>query len=561
MSGQGLALLRAGSDGLLAEVADLDEALALFASLRDQPVPGVWELVPAARTVLVRFDPATTSADAVAAEVARRPRRRSAGADGPVVEVGVCYDGEDLDEVARLCGLDPAEVVRRHTASPWTVAFTGFAPGFGYLSGGDPALDVPRRAEPRTAIPAGSVGLAGRFSGIYPRASPGGWQLIGRTGLSLWDQRRADPALLAPGVRVQFVDAGPEALAGAGPGGETANATPAVTGDPALEVLAPGPLTVVVDLGRPGRAAQGVARSGAVDRASFRRANRLVGNPSATPALEIAAGGLRVRALADLVVAVSGAPAPLVVLGAGNETEDETEVEAEVEVMVDRAFALDRGTELHLGTPDRGMVSYLAVAGGVAGEPVLGSISTDLLSGIGPAPVRAGDVVRVGRARESAAATDADPGPRLPAADVVTEIDVLLGPRDDWFTSEGVQTFLEQTWTVTPRSNRVGLRLEGEHPLERSRNEELPSEGTVPGSVQVPPTGQPVVFTADHPVTGGYPVIACVTRDDLDRIGQVPVGGRVRFRAAPAAASGDGSASRSAGQPRTSLSGPDIIAG
>jgi KipI family sensor histidine kinase inhibitor len=519
-----LRTLRAGSDGLLAEVADLDEALALFASLRDAPPPGVWELVPAARTVLVRFDPALTSADAVATELATRPLRHSGTIDGPVVEVPVSYDGADLAEVARICHLEPAEVVRRHTATPWTVAFTGFAPGFGYLSGGDPALDVPRRAEPRTNIPAGSVGLAGRFSGIYPRASPGGWQLIGRTGVELWDSRRADPALLAPGTRVQFVDAGPDALVGHDV--RPASSAARTTGEAALEVLVPGPLTVVVDLGRPGRAAQGVARSGAVDRSSFRRANRLVGNPSGTAALEVAAGGLHVRALVDLVVAVTGAPAALAVLEPEAPDGDGSEVDAEV----DRAFALDAGAELHLGGPARGLLSYLAVAGGVAGDPVLGSLSTDLLSGIGPSPLRAGDVVRVGAARETSAAVVAEPGPVLPAADDLTEIDVLLGPRDEWFSPEVVAAFLNQEWALTPRSNRVGLRLEGE-PLERARTDELPSEGTVPGSIQVPPTGQPVVFTADHPVTGGYPVIACVARHDLDRIGQVPVGGRVRFRA------------------------------
>nr|WP_269778714.1 urea amidolyase family protein [Microlunatus antarcticus] len=505
----------AGSDGLLAEVADLDEALALFASLRDAPPPGVWELVPAARTVLVRFDPALTDAETLAADLRARSLGHLATAEGPVVEVPVCYDGADLDEVARLCGLDPAEVVRRHTAAPWTVAFTGFAPGFGYLSGGDPALDVPRRSEPRTAIPAGSVGLAGRFSGIYPRASPGGWQLIGRTGLALWDLRRADPALLAPGMRVRFVDVGPDALADPDPGsGSGAAATATLVGQPALEVLAPGPLTVVADLGRPGRAAQGVARSGAVDRQALRRANRLVGNPSGAAALEIAAGGLEVRALTDLVVAVTGA-------------------EVEVELELDRAFALGPGDELHLGTPARGMVGYLAVAGGVAAEAVLGSRSTDLLSGVGPPRLQVGDVVRVGRASESAAAVDPDPGPRLPSADELTEVDVVLGPRDDWFAPEVVDRFLRQEWTVTPRSNRVGLRLDGE-PLVRSRTEELPSEGTVPGSVQVPQNGLPVVFTADHPVTGGYPVIACVARHHLDRVGQVPVGGRIRFRAVAA---------------------------
>ncbi|MGI3779940.1 MAG: 5-oxoprolinase/urea amidolyase family protein [Janthinobacterium lividum] len=518
-------VLPTGSDGLLAEVADLDEALALFASLRDAPPVGVWELVPAARTVLVRFDPVRTSAEVLAADLAGRALGHATTAEGPVVEVPVCYDGADLDEVARLCGLDAAEVVRRHTAAPWTVAFTGFAPGFGYLSGGDPALDVPRRSEPRTAIPAGSVGLAGRFSGIYPRASPGGWQLIGRTGVELWDSRRADPALLAPGMRVQFVDAGPDAVVVAGEDAGPVAVPVGAVGEPALEVVAPGPLTVVVDLGRGGRAAQGVARSGAVDRGSFRRANRLVGNPSGTAALEVAAGGLQVRALTDLVVAVTGAPAPLDLLGVDPDGADPTAPRT------DQAFALPRDVELHLGSPSGGMVSYLAVAGGIAGAAVLGSLSTDLLSGIGLPRLQAGDVVRIGDARESAAAADPEPGPRLPGADELTEIEVVLGPRDDWFAPEVVARFLTQQWTVTPRSNRVGLRLAGD-PLVRSRTDELPSEGTVPGSVQVPPTGQPVVFTADHPVTGGYPVIACVARHDLDRVGQVPVGGRVRFRVA-----------------------------
>ena len=519
MSGSGPRVLAAGSDGLLVEVADLDQALALFAALRDDPPPGVVELVPAARTVLVRFDPSLTRAETLAEALVDRPLHRSAPVDGPLVEVPVCYDGADLEEVARLCGLTADDVVRRHTAAPWTVAFTGFAPGFGYLSGGDPALDVPRRAAPRTGIPAGSVGLAGRFSGIYPRASPGGWQLIGRTGLPLWDARRRDPALLAPGTRVQFVDAGPDALAheDAAPLSGTGSATAAV-GAPGLEVLAPGPLSVVADLGRPGRAAQGVARSGAVDRGALRRANRLVGNPAGAAALEVAGGGLRVRALTDLVVAVTGAPTPLVLVV------DSTEAD----VGTGRAFALDEGAELCLGVPARGMLAYLAVGGGVAGEPVLGSLATDLLSGVGPARLQAGDLLRIGTAREAAASVDPDPGPRLPAADEVTEVGVVLGPRDDWFAPDVVRRFLAQEWTVTPRSNRVGLRLDGA-PLERSRTEELPSEGTVPGSIQVPPNGQPVVFTADHPVTGGYPVIACVVREDQDRIGQVPVGGRVRF--------------------------------
>ncbi|SDU91344.1 sensor histidine kinase inhibitor, KipI family [Microlunatus sagamiharensis] len=514
-------VLRAGSDGLLVEVADLDEALALFAALREDPPAGVRELVPAARTVLVRFDPALTTVGELAEDLAGRRPRGTSAAEGPLVEVPVCYDGADLEEVARLVGLAPAEVVRRHTASPWTVAFTGFAPGFAYLAGGDPALDVPRRSEPRTSIPAGSVGLAGPFSGVYPRASPGGWQLVGRTGLTMWDLRRDEPALLAPGTRVRFVDAGVDALVASGSAARPDTA--GVVATRALEVLAPGALSVVVDLGRPDRATQGVARSGAVDRGALLRADRLVGNPAGAAGLEVAGGGLQVRARGDLVVAVTGAPAPLTRLTAAGEDEPAH----------DLPFALDDGDELQLGTPARGMLTYLAVRGGVAGDGVLGSLSGDVLSGVGPPPLRAGTVVALADAYAASVAGAPEPGPPLPAPGEVVVVDVLLGPRDDWFTAEAVAAFLADDWTVTPRSNRVGLRLDGGRPLERARTDELPSEGTVPGSVQVPPNGRPVVFTADHPVTGGYPVVACVARHHLDRVGQVPVGGRIRFRAVP----------------------------
>nr|WP_218886071.1 urea amidolyase family protein [Kineococcus aurantiacus] len=509
-----------GSDGLLVEVAGLEESLALHASLHADPLPGTTELVPAARTVLVRFRPELTDAAELAARIRERPLTAAPAGPGALVEVPVHYDGADLEEVARLCGTTPAEVVRRHTGATWTVAFTGFAPGFAYLAGDDPVLDVPRRSSPRTAIPAGAVGLAGRFSGVYPRASPGGWQLLGRTELAVWDLTRPEPALLRPGVRVRFVEV---PAGGPAPGPPTVPGVPGVPGleetpEPFLEVLAPGAQTLVEDLGRPGRSAQGLSRSGAVDRGALRRANRLVGNPPGAPALEVAAGGLRVRAHGRSVLALTGAPAPLLV-----STRTGT-----VEVPAQRPFALDDGEELHVGTPPRGVRSVLAVRGGVAATAVLGSSSTDLLSGTGPAPVRAGDRLPVGAAPGGAVVPWTDPDPEPPAAGDVVVLDVVLGPRDDWFTPAAVRRFCDQEWVVTPRSNRVGLRLDGE-PLERAVTGELPSEGTVPGAVQVPPDGRPVVFAADHPVTGGYPVIACVAAHHLDLLAQVPAGARVRF--------------------------------
>ena len=199
-------ILPAGDAAVLVELADLAEAGRLYASLRADPPPGTLDLVPATRTVLVTLDRAVTGPEQVAA--ALRSRSLAAGPDpgrGEVVELPTRYDGPDLADVAALTGLTGAEVVRRHAGREWTVAFCGFAPGFAYLTGGDPTLRVPRRETPRTAVPAGSVGLADGFSGAYPRRMPGGWQLIGSTDAVLWDLDRDPPALLPPGTRVRFV--------------------------------------------------------------------------------------------------------------------------------------------------------------------------------------------------------------------------------------------------------------------------------------------------------------------------------------------------------------------
>ena len=195
----------AGERALLVEVEDLETVHRLHAALRDLDPPGVVELVPGYRTVLVVADPARAEVvDELAAELPDLELPPADEVAGEPVEIPVSYDGEDLPEVARLTGLEAEEVVRRHTAPEYTVAFLGFSPGFPYLVGLDPALEVPRRDTPRTSIPAGSVGLAGGQTGIYPTASPGGWQLIGRTEVTLFDPGRDPPALLGPGGRLGF---------------------------------------------------------------------------------------------------------------------------------------------------------------------------------------------------------------------------------------------------------------------------------------------------------------------------------------------------------------------
>ncbi|ABM34066.1 5-oxoprolinase subunit PxpB [Paracidovorax citrulli] len=520
-------------DALLVELDDLQQTLALHASLRRDPIAGIEELVPAARTVLVRYRPAAQGFAALVDAIARRDVRGEAQRSDTLVEIPVRYDGEDLAEVAQRLGITPDEVVRRHTGSEYTVAFTGFAPGFGYLAGGDPGLDVPRRATPRTRIPAGAVGLAGTFSGVYPQASPGGWQIIGTTPVAMWDIDRDPPALLQPGARVRFVDiatlpaSAREALEAVKPAAPSASGSASATPDtgaqgPALRVLSAGLQTLFQDLGRHGHAGQGVSASGAMDRAACRAANRLAGNPSDTACLETVQGGLRLRSQGENVVAVAGADAPLWCTAADGRRWPLPRY---------APVALADGDELAIGEPHAGARCYVAVRGGFRVMPVLGSCATDTLARVGPPAVAAGDVlpVRVPQGLPAVGAAELPPD-GLPRAGGEVVLDCVPGPRTDWFTPEALALLASQRWQVTPQSNRVGLRLAGDTALARAVQGELPSEGAVAGAIQVPPSGQPVLFLADHPLTGGYPVIGAVAPHHLDLAGQIPVNAWVRFR-------------------------------
>jgi biotin-dependent carboxylase-like uncharacterized protein len=279
----------------------------------------------------------------------------------------------------------------------------------------------------------------------------------------------------------------------------------------ALTVLGTGPLTTVQDGGRPGQAAMGIGRSGAADRASYRLANRLLGNAAGAAVLEVTFGGLGLQAQGDLTVVTTGARCP------GS--------------WVHNAPGLLRaGAALRLGSPPSGLRTYVAVRGGIAVPPVLGSRSTDVLSGLGPPVVSTGNVLPVGAPDLPMPGVDLAPVAD-PAGGEVT-VRVLPGPRRDWFTGAAWATLAAEAFTVTSESNRIGLRLDGPA-LERACTDELPSEGMVRGALQVPPSGRPVLFLADHPVTGGYPVIGYVADDDVDRCAQLRPGQAIRLRPGP----------------------------
>lgn len=282
-----------------------------------------------------------------------------------------------------------------------------------------------------------------------------------------------------------------------------------------IEVLRAGPLTTVQDLGRPGHAHLGVGRSGAVDRPSLRLANRLVGNREGAACLELTFGGMALRATESVTVAITGAPCPVTVGGRGRD--------------MFAPLALAAGDVLEMGMPSRGVRTYLAVRGGVDCELVLGSASTDVLSHLGPAPLRDGARVRVGRACGQQPGVDVAPVRQLADEPVLR---VVPGPRTDWFAPDALALLGRARYEATSSSDRIGVRLDGPV-LARSRTGELPSEGMVEGAVQVPPDGHPVIFLADHPVTGGYPVIAVVHPDDIAVAAQLRPGQPVRFDVRP----------------------------
>lgn len=507
-----------GPRTLLVELDDLDQTLALFDALESDPVTGISEIIPAARSLMIRTQPGVLADAALAGAVAARqpapgtpPMTRAAA----TVELPMIYEGEDLSEIAGLMDMTVAEVIETHQAVIWQVAFCGFAPGFAYMTGDDPRFDLPRRTSPRTRIPAGSVALAGRFCGVYPQATPGGWQLLGRTEVPMWDLDRDPPALLRPGVRCRFVtrraDIHPVAAIPA--------AAPDTPAPPAgLRVLATAFPILFQDEGRAGQARQGVSGSGALDMGALRRANRAVGNPSGSAALEITLGPVRLRADRPMVLALTGA--------------GEARLGDEV-VAPGMPFAVDTGDEVLIASPAAGMRSYLAVRRGFDVRPVLGSAATDTLAHIGPAEITGGMSLALAEG-DSSAVGMAEMQPDLPRPGDLVELPVTLGPRTDWFSDQMVQHFLAQEWLVSPQSSRVGIRLEGAQPLTRGDNAELPSEGTETGAIQVPHSGQPVLFLADHPLTGGYPVIATVLPEALDLAGQIPPGARIRFSATAA---------------------------
>jgi len=537
MALEGLRLVPCGDRALLCCLGDdLDDATnrrvhGLARALKGVH-PAVVEVTPGFHTVLVEYDPVRIRLEHLTAlvEEAAAGAPAADGEEGREVEIPVVYGGEygpDLEAVAAHAGLPAAEVVARHAGRTYRVCCLGFSPGFPYLGELDPALATPRLSDPRVRVPGGSVGIGGVHTGIYPAASPGGWRLIGRTPVRLFDPGRTPPALLQPGDRVRFVpiDAEEFAATAEAPGPADAASAAFAPGRTGLRVLQPGLQTTLQDLGRRGYTAYGVPVAGAVDQQSLMIGNWLLGNRARTAALEITVTGPEVEFTGPAAFAITGAsvPAELVPADGG----------APRPVPGWTSVLAAPGDRLRMGTVTAGCRAYLCVAGGIDLPPVLGSLSEDLFGHIGPLgrPLSAGDWLPIGLPLHPPAdlAGRSLPPDALPAFEGNAVIRATLGPQADQLSEAGLNALFGGVYRVGPQADRQGLRLIGPTVLPDGPAEML-SEPIPPGAVQVVPSGQPILLLSNRQTLGGYPKVAVAVFTDLWAAAQLKEGDRVRFQ-------------------------------
>ena len=545
--------LPAGDRGLVVEfgtavdVAVNNQVRALALTLEAARIPGVVEVVPTYRSLGVQFDPAQLGAEALRGRIEETLKALDPGRLPPpkVVRLPTCYGGEfgpDLPFVSRHSGLSEDEVVRLHSETPYHVHMIGFTAGFAYLGGLPEKLHTPRLPSPRTKTPRGAVGIGGSQTGAYSAETPGGWRLIGRTPVPLFDPLRDPPTPMLPGDTVRFDPIPREEYdrlerdfqPAVGQLGHSATgqlgrsdspnrpvAQPPLRSQEALEVLRAGILTTVQDRGRIGCQRFGVTVSGAMDEVALRVGNILVGNEQNAAGLEISFLGPRIRFRADVTLALTG---------------------AEVDVDLDgqpapwyEAFRARAGQVLDLRHCTRGMRAYLTVAGGIDVPVRLGSRSTSLAAGFGGLegrPLRDGDVLSVGptigqTARGCACGVSQRWRPVFGSPQIVR---VVFGPQDGAFTEAGRRTLLDATYEISPSSDRMGYRLEGPA-IEHAGPADIISDWIPLGGIQVPGNGKPIVLLADRQTTGGYTKIATVISLDIPKLVQLRPGEAVRFRA------------------------------
>ena len=409
------------------------------------------------------------------------------------------------------------------------MGLVGFLAGYPYLGGLSPKIVTPRLKTPRISVPRGSVAIAGNLTGIYPIASPGGWRILGRTPLQLFDVNKRPPALLSLGDRVKFVEISVDEFRRQSRELELKKETkkPEVVkvaqediGSPIFNITSPGFFTTIQDLGRPFYQKYGVTVSGAMDRYAMRLANILVGNTEDKACLEVTMIGPTIEVQKKTLVAITGGNlSPLL---------------NEVLVPMWQTILVDPGDILSFGEWKSGTRGYIAVAGGIQVPTVLGSCATHVgsqMGGLNGRSLRSGDVLRGGSVPHVLELLEGIriSSKMIPTYESEATIRVLLGPQEEYYTAKGLETFLSSEYTITDKSNRMGYRLEGPK-IENIAGTDIISEAIPLGAIQVPDDGQPIIMMADRQTTGGYAKIANVMDVDVDLLGQMKPLDKITFQ-------------------------------
>ena len=515
--------------------------------LMTKDMPEIREIVPTYCAVSIYFDEKNCKASLlkeIAGAVLEKmdeEEEKSSGSER-VISIPVCYEDEefapDLENVARHANLSPEEVIKLHSSSDYLIYMMGFLPGFPYLGGMDKRLETPRLETPRTRIPAGSVAIGGAQTGLYPVESPGGWNIIGRTPLKVFDKDRNPQFLYEAGDKIRFVPitrkefeefedfeegAGlSESGSEIGQNQKTEKAMPRYECGGGIKILLPGLLTTVQDGGTKGFQKYGISQSGAMDEISFELANALCGNKENAACLETTLCGPSIRFVCDCDFAITGAVFPHATLNG-------TSVE------MNRKIHANAGAVLNCGFASKGLRSYIAFSGGILVPEVFGSRSTNLKGKIGGffgRKLETDDEIPLGFLRKSAHLTDEDCGSRkinpfFEVKDEILTLECIKSSQFDFFSEESVRIFTGSVYTVAPESDRMGIRFAGEN-LSCGKTDII-SDAIPFGAVQITSAGLPVVMAADRQTTGGYAKIACVKKESMCALAQATPGTKVRF--------------------------------